>query len=84
MIVDVTAGCSRLHAIARWVIEMPESAATFSICSTASNLRWLCFFSGAENMPIAPRLPSGHACPRLYLPVSHPPLSGLHTITPMP
>ncbi len=35
---------------------------------------------GASIRPHDARVPFGYSCPRLYLPVSQPPLSGLHTI----
>src|ERR1041385_2348226 len=92
MMAEVTAGWASTNAFAMWVSDRPALSATAARFSTASSLRW---FSGSDTsnraatalVPgrhLAIRESEGGAWSRRYFPVSHPPASGLHAITPMP
>ncbi len=70
--------------IARWMSDMPASSATQPNCLTASSLAafWGLLVSYAPGR-IFERWVSGVSLPLRNLPLSQPPASGLHGMTPM-
>src|SRR5918995_6967026 len=81
----VIAGWRRTKAIASWISVIPASSASRANSSTASSLRWL---AGCERSKRSGSRPARDedCCPvsLRHRPDSHPPVSGLYDITPMP
>jgi len=84
MIGAVIAGCCITKPMARWMSDVPASSASSANCSTASSLA---AFSGLL-VSYALGRTSSDGCPGVSLtlrdfPLSQPPASGLHGMTPM-
>jgi hypothetical protein len=86
MMADVTPGCPTTNATARWMSDTPASAATLTSSSTAASLAALPGSDGSNRCGIrcARSVLMSTLDAPLIRPVSQPPLSGLHAITPMP
>ena len=87
MIVDVTAGCSNVQARARWGSVMPRLAGQLLQLVDEVELAGLAGCVGSKRAGMRRARPVVNVSAsdvRRYLPLSQPPLSGLHTMTPMP